>query len=203
MKLYTTPGTCSLACTIALHEVGGDFTLERADIRAKTTASGGDYRKVNPKGAVPALEFAPGEVLTEGAAIMQYIADSKGGAGVVPAVGTLDRARMQEAMHFIGAELHKAYGPLFNPAITPEAKEAQMKVIDAKLAWIESRLADGRDYLVGDTFTLADSYLFTITNWSQYMGHSLDAYPHVLALRARVAARPAVIAAMAAEKALA
>jgi len=202
MKLFTTPGTCSLACTIALYEAGVDFTLERADIRNKTTASGGDLLAINPKGAVPALEFAPGEVLTEGAAIMQFIADSKGGAGVVPASGTVARARMQEAMHFIGAELHKAYGPLFNPAITPEAKAAQLKVIDTKLTWLEGRLADGRAYLTGADFTLADSYLFTITNWSQYMGHALTAFPMVEALRARVALRPAVQAAMQAEAAL-
>jgi len=202
MKLFTTPGTCSLACTIALHEAGSAFTLERADIRAKTTASGGDFMAINPKGAVPALEFAPGEVLTEGAAIMQYIADSQGGGGVVPATGTIERARMQEAMHFIGAELHKAYGPLFNPAITPEAKAAQLKVIDTKLTWLESRLADGRAYLTGADFTLADSYLFTITNWSQPMGHSLADFPMVEALRGRVAARPAVQAAMQAEAAL-
>ncbi len=202
MKLFTTPGTCSLACTIALYEAGGDFTLERADIRTKTTASGGDFRAINPKGSVPALEFAPGEVLTEGAAIMQFIADSKGGAGVVPAIGTVERARMQEAMHFIGAELHKAYGPLFNPAMTPEAKVEQLKLVDTRLTWLEGRLSDGRAYLTGADFTLADSYLFTITNWSQYMGHSLAAYPLIEALRARVALRPAVQAAMQAEAAL-
>jgi glutathione S-transferase len=109
---------------------------------------------------------------------------------------------MQEAMHFIGAELHKAYGPLFNPAITPEAKAAQLKVIDTKLTWLEGRLADGRAYLTGADFTLADSYLFTITNWSQHMGHSLADFPMVEALRGRVAARPAVQAAMQAEAAL-
>jgi glutathione S-transferase len=202
MKLYTAPGTCSLACTIALHEVGGDFTLEKANIRTKVTASGADFRSINPKGAVPALEFAPGEVLTEGAAIMQFIADSKGGAGVVPVAGTVERARMQEAMHFIGAELHKAYSPMFNPAITPEAKAAQMALVDAKLGWLESRLADGRAYLIGADFTLADSYLFTISNWSAYFAHDLAPFPHVVLLRARVAERPAVQAAIQAEAAL-
>ncbi len=202
MKLFTTPGTCSLACTIALHELGGDFTLERADIRTKITASGADFRAINPKGSVPALEFAPGEVLTEGAAIMQFIADSQGGGGVVPVAGTVERARMQEAMHFIGAELHKAYSPMFNPAITPEAKVAQLLIVDAKLGWLESRLADGRAYLAGAGFTLADSYLFTISNWSAYFGHDLAPYPHIMALRARVAERPAVQAAIKAEAAL-
>lgn len=199
MKLYYSPGACSLASHIALQEVGKPFSIEKVDIRSKLTETGADFSAISPKGAVPALEIAPGEVLTEGAAIMQYVADSNGGAGVVPATGTLERGRMQEAMHFIGAELHKAYSPLFNPAITEAQKASQHTVIHQKLAWLESRLADGREYLTGKAFTLADSYLFTITNWSQGVGIDMSGYPMVLALRARVAARPAVQAAMKAE----
>lgn len=200
MRLFTTPGTCSLACHIALYEAGANFTAEVVDLRSKTLAGGGDYRAISPKGAVPALEVSPGEVLTEGVAIMQYVADSMGGAGVVPATGTLERARMQEAMNYISGELHKTgYGPLFRPGLSDEAKAAQLAVIDTKLGWLEGLLSDGRDYLVQGGYTLADGYLFTITGWSAKMGHDLSRFPNIVALRARVAARPAVQAAMRAE----
>jgi glutathione S-transferase len=200
MRFFTTPGTCSLACHIALYEAGAAFSAETVNLRAKTLADGADYRAVNSKGAVPALEISAGEVLTEGVAIMQYVADRVGGAGIAPAVGTLERARMQEAMNFIAGELHKTgYGPLFRPGQTDEAKAAQFAVIDSKLAWIEGLLSDGRDYLVPGGYTLADGYLFTIIGWSQKFGHDLSRFPQVLALRERVAARPAVQAAMRAE----
>lgn len=199
MKLFYAPGTCSLACHIALFEVGKPFSIEKVDLRSKITEAGADFRSVNPKGAVPALEIAPGEVLTEGTAIMQYLADSNGGAGIVAASGSLERARMVEAMHFIGAELHKAYSPMFNPAISAEQRAVQVGLVGQKLAWLETRLADGRAYLTGTHYSLADGYLFTISNWSKGMGIEMDAYPHLTALRARVAARPAVIAAMTAE----
>jgi glutathione S-transferase len=200
MRLFTTPGTCSLACHIALYEAGANFTAETVNLRDKTTASGSDFRKVNPKGAVPALEIGPGEVLTEGVAIMQYVADSHGGAGVAPAGGTLDRARMQEAMNFISGELHKSgFGPMFRPGLSDEAKQAQVAVTEAKLAWLEDLLSDGRSYLVRSGYTLADGYLFTISGWAPKFGIDLANYPHITALRARVAARPAVQAAMRAE----
>jgi glutathione S-transferase len=200
MRLFTTPGTCSLACHIALHEAGAAFTAETVDLRGKTTASGADFRAVNPKGAVPALEIAPGEVLTEGVAIMQYVADQNGGAGIAPAAGTLERARMQEAMNYIAGELHKTgYGPLFRPGLTDEAKQAQLAVVDTKLGWLEGLLSDGREYLVPGGYTLADGYLFTISGWSKTFGHDLSGYPNITALRARVAERPAVQAAMRAE----
>lgn len=200
MKLYTTPGTCSLACHIALHEAGAPFDAVRVNLRDKTLADGGDFRAVNPKGSVPALEIGPGEVLTEGVAIMQYAADRVGGAGIAPATGTMERARMQEAMNFISGELHKTgYGPLFRPGLTDDQKAAQMEVIDSKLGWIEGLLADGREHLVPGGYTLADGYLFTITGWSAKFGHDLGRFPGIVALRDRVAARPAVQAAMRAE----
>ena len=201
MRLFTTPGTCSLACHIALYDAGAPFTAERVDLRAKTLADGSSYRSISPKGSVPALEISPGVVLTEGVAIMQYAVDSVGGAGVAPAIGTLDRARMQEAMNFIAGELHKTgYGPLFRAGQSDEAKAAQMAVIDGKLAWIEGLLAaDGRDYLVPGGYTLADGYLFTITGWSKKFGHDLTRFPHIVALRERVVPRKAVQAAMRAE----
>jgi glutathione S-transferase len=200
MRFFTTPGTCSLACHIALHETAAVFTVETVDLRGKTTGSGADYRQINSKGSVPALEIAPGEVLTEGVAIMQYVADAKGGAGIAPPSGTLERARMQEAMNFISGELHKTgYGPLFRPGLSEEAKAAQLALIDAKLGWLEGRLAGGQEYLVASGYTLADGYLFTISGWSKKFGHDLSRFPNIVELRERVGARPAVQAAMRAE----
>lgn len=199
MKLYYSPGACSLASHITLHEVGRPFEIERADIAAKTTESGADYRKINPKGAVPALQLDNGEVLTEGAAIMQYVADVAGANELLPPSGTVGRARVQEMLNYIGSELHKSYSPFFNPALTDEARTAQRAIIDGKLGWIEETLADGRVWLTGDAFTPADAYLFTVTNWSAHVGHDLARFPRLVALRARIAARPAVVAALAAE----
>ena len=198
MKLYYAPGTCSLASHIVLEEVGLPYTVERADIRAKTTASGGDFRAINPKGAVPALVLDDGEVLTEGVAIMQFVADQAGATGLVPA-GGLARARVQEMLNYVSSEVHKTYSPLFRPGMTPEAKAAQLAMLDTKLAALESVLADGRSYLTGPNFSPADGYLFTVTNWSQSLGHDLSNFARIGALRSRVAARPAVQAAMKAE----
>lgn len=199
MKLYYSPGACSLASHITLHEVGRPFAIERADIRAKTTESGGDFRAINPKGAVPALALEDGAVLTEGVAIMQFVADQAGASDLLPPAGTLARARVQELLNYIAAELHKSYSPFFAPDITDAGRTAQKAVLDAKLAWIEGLLSDGRAWLSGDSFTPADAYLFTVTNWSAFVGHDLSGFPHLQALRARVAARPAVQAAMKAE----
>ncbi|MFV0246171.1 MAG: glutathione transferase GstA [Qingshengfaniella sp.] len=199
MKLYYSPGACSLASHITLREVGAPFDIELTDIRAKTTASGTDFRQINPKGAVPALALDDGTVLTEGVAIMQYVADSAGMTDLVPAAGTVERARMQEMLNYISSEVHKSYSPFFNPAITEAAKAAQIEILNAKLGWLENTLSDGRAYLIGATFTPADAYLFTVTNWSGMLGHDLSAFPKIEALRARVAERPAVQAAMAAE----
>lgn len=200
MRLFTTPGTCSLASHIALCETGLDFTVEIVNLRAKTLADGSDYRAINPKGAVPALEISPGEVLTEGVAIMQYVADQNPGAGIAPAPGTLERARLQEALNYIAGELHKSgYAILFRPGLTDEVKEAQKGVIDTKLAWLEALLSDGRDFLLTSGYSLADGYLFTISGWSKAFGHDLSKFPKIVALRERVAARPAVQAALRAE----
>lgn len=200
MRLFTTPGTCSLASHIALSESGLDFTAEIVNLRDKTLADGSDYRAINPKGAVPALEISPGEVLTEGVAIMQYVADQAPGAGIAPPAGTLERARMQEALNYIAGELHKSgYAIFFRPGLTDELKQAQMGVIDTKLAWLEALLSDGRDYLLTSGYSVADGYLFIISGWSKGFGHDLSKFPKIVALRERVAARPAVQAAMRAE----
>jgi len=198
MRLFYSPGACSMASHIMLREVGGPFAMERVDIRAKTTESGVDYRTINPKGAVPALMLDDDTVLTEGVAIMQYVADAAGATGLVPAAG-LARARVAEMLNYVASEVHKSYSPLFGPGVSAEAKAEQLAVLDTKLGWLESVLSDGRVYLTGDAFCPADGYLFTVTNWSKSLGHDLSGFPLIEALRGRVAARPAVQAAMKAE----
>ena len=197
MKLYYSPGACSLASHIVLAEAGATYAIERADIRAKTTESGGDFTAISPRGAVPVLVLEGGEVLTEGVAIMQYVADSVT-PGALPAPGTLERARLQEALNFISTEVHKTYSPFFR-GLEGAAREAQVALLNGRLALVEARLADGRDYLLGAAFTPADAYLFTVTNWSKPLGHDLSGFPMLEALRTRIAARPAVQAAMMAE----
>ncbi|MEZ5755275.1 MAG: glutathione transferase GstA [Paracoccaceae bacterium] len=197
MKLYYSPGACSLASHIVLAESGADYAIERADIRAKKTESGADFAAISPRGAVPVLVLADGEVLTEGVAIMQYVADSAT-PGKLPAPGTLARARLQEALNFISTEVHKTYSPFFR-GLEGAAREAQVALLEGRLALVEARLGDGRAFLLGEEFTPADAYLFTVTNWSKGLGHDLSAFPKLEALRARVAARPAVQAAMKAE----
>jgi glutathione S-transferase len=197
MKLYYSPGACSLASHIVLAESGADYAIERADIRAKKTESGGDFTAISPRGAVPVLVLDDGEVLTEGVAIMQFVADSVTPGGL-PAPGTLGRARLQEALNFVSTEVHKTYSPFFR-GLEGEVRAAQEKLLNSRLALVEAKLADGRSYLLGAQFTPADAYLFTVTNWSKGIGHDLSAFPKLVALRERVAARPAVQAAMKAE----
>ena len=197
MKLYYAPGACSLASHIVLAESGADYAIEKADIRAKKTESGADFTAISPRGAVPVLVLDGGEVLTEGVAIMQFIADSVT-PGSLPAPGTLGRARVQEALNFVSTEVHKTYSPFFR-GLEGEVRAAQEKLLNSRLALVEAKLADGRSYLLGEQFTPADAYLFTVTNWSKGIGHDLSAFPKLVALRERVAARPAVQAAMKAE----
>lgn len=197
MKLYYSPGLCSLASHIVLEEAGATYSVERADIRAKKTEGGADFREISPRGAVPVLVLDDGEVLTEGVAIMQFVADSVT-PGALPAAGTLARARLQEALNFVSTEVHKTYSPFFR-GLEGAAKEAQAALLDSRLALVEAKLADGRAYLLGESFTPADAYLFTVTNWSKGIGHDLSDFPKLVALRERIAARPAVQAAMKAE----
>lgn len=197
MKLYYSPGACSLASHITLNEAGVPFTAEKVDIRAKRTESGADFAAINPRGAVPALELAGGEVLTEGVAIMQHVMDSAAPCSL-PAPGTLARARMAEALNFVASEVHKTYSPFFQ-GIEGEARDKQIALLDARLQLVEDRLAQGGPWLAGADYTPADAYFFTVTNWSQYVGHDLSRYPHIVALREKVAARPAVQKALKAE----
>ncbi|MCB6177459.1 glutathione transferase GstA [Rhodobacter sp. Har01] len=197
MKLYYSPGACSLASHITLEEAGVDYTAEKVNLRDKTTESGASYLAVTPRGAVPALDLGGGEVLTEGVAIMQYVMDTAK-PGHLPALGTLQRARLVEALNYVATEVHKTYSPLFR-GLEGAAKDAQLALLDARLKVLEDRLADGRGWLTGADFTPADAYLFTVTNWSKPMGHDLAKFPRIEALRAKVAARPSVAAAMTAE----
>jgi len=198
MKLYFSPGSCSLSPHIVSRELGIELTLDKVDISTKKVADGSDFLAVNPKGYVPALKLDNGEVLTEGPAIVQYLADSKPDAKLAPPNGTLERYRLQEMLGYINSELHKAYGPLFNPKTSPEMKKDREDYLHQRYGLIDKKLA-GRSYLFGEQFTVADAYLFTVTNWSNYVKLDLSAFPNLLAFQERVAARPAVVAAMVAE----
>ena len=198
MKLYYAPGACSLAPHIVAREAGLDLKLDKVDWKTKTTESGKDFASVNPKGYVPALELDDGQLLTEGPVIQQYLADKKPASGLAPANGTLERYRLQELLGYINSEIHKSYGPLFNPAITPEAKEYQLATLRKRFDLVEKWLA-GKQYLMGDKFTVADAFLFVMVGWASHVGLDLSALKNVGAFHARVAARPAVQAAMKAE----
>jgi glutathione S-transferase len=199
VKLFYAPGACSMASHIVLHEIGKPFEIEKVSTKTKVMESGGDFFAINPKGAVPALQLDGGEVLTEGPAILQYVADSNGATDLAPPAGTLARARVQEMLSFVGSELHKSFSPLFHPGKTDAEKDAAREVLQKKFAWLESLLADGRDYLTGPNFTVADAYAFVVTSWSKPMSVSLDAWPKLKDYVARVAARPSVQATMKAE----
>ena len=199
MKLYYSPGACSLSPNIVAHEAGIPVELVKIDNKAKTFAGGGDFWKVNPKGYVPALEIAPGEVLTEGPAIVQYLADQKPQSGLAAPNGTLERYRQQEMLGYINSEIHKSYSPLFYPDTPQQTKDDRHAYLKKRYAYLDKQLA-GRDYLFGDKFSVADAYLFTVTNWAQYVKLDLAEFANLAAFQKRVAARPAVQAALAAEK---
>jgi glutathione S-transferase len=198
MKLYISPGACSLSPHIALREAGIPFDMETVDLGAKRTKSGKDFKAINPKGYVPALEIEGGQVLTEGPMIVQYIADQKPASKLAPPAGTMDRYRLQEWLNFVTSEMHKAYSPLFNPQ-TPDAfKEMSRTKIGGRLDFLAKSL-QGKDYLMGSTFTVADAYLFVVLGWSGHVGIDLAKWPVLQAYWDRVAARPAVKAALDAE----
>jgi glutathione S-transferase len=191
MKLYFSPGACSLGPHIAASELGINLDLEQVDIREKKTKSGKDYWSINPKGQVPVLELDNGERLTEAPVILQYMADQKPAAGLAPAAGTADRYRMLEWLSFVGSELHKTYGPLFRPTTPDEFKKLSREVIGRRLDWLDKQLA-GKQYLMGDKFTVADTYMFAVLRWSPIVGVDLSKSPNVKAYADRVAARPKV-----------
>ena len=191
MKLYYSPGACSLAPHIILREAGLPFDLVQVDLQAKKTKDGGDFTKVNPKGQVPTLQLDDGQILTENAVIDQYLADQKPEAGLLAPSG-LERYRGLEWLVFVSTELHKTFSPLFRPT-TPDAYKATTReTIAKKFDYVEQRLADGRQYLTGDRFALADAYLFTVLRWAQRMDVDMAPWPKLAAYRDRVAARPKV-----------
>lgn len=198
MKLYISPGACSLAPHIVLLEAGLPFELERVDLKAKVTASGADFTAINSKGYVPALALDNGQVLTEGAAILQYLADQKPEANLAPAAGTLARYQLQEWLTFISSEVHKPLATMFNPAQSADWKAAVTASLGKRLDWLSAQL-EGKEYLLANQFGVADAYLFTVLNWSNFVGFSLANWPLVQAFMARVAARPQVQAALKAE----
>jgi len=198
MKLYYSPGACSLSPHIVSRELGMAVELKKVNTKDKTIEGGGDFRKVNPKGYVPALELDNGQVLTEGPAIVQYLADQKPDAGLAPKNGSIERYRLQEWLNFITSELHKGFTPLFKPNTPEDYKPVAKENVSARLDWLDQQLA-GKDYLTGKGFTVADAYLFTVVNWTKFVGIDLAKWPNLSAYVARVAARPKVQEALKAE----
>jgi glutathione S-transferase len=198
MKLYYFSGACSMSPHIVALEAGVPVTLVKTDIKTKKTAEGADYLSINSKGSVPALQLDDGRVLTEGPAIVQYLADLKPDAKLAPKAGTFERYQLMEILNYITSELHKTFPPLFNPATTPEAHEATIATLGKKFDWISGFLGN-KTYLLGDTFTVADAYLFTVVNWTHFVKVDLSKWPALVAYQARVAARPKVQEALKAE----
>ncbi|TFW32402.1 glutathione transferase GstA [Massilia horti] len=197
MKLYFSPGACSLSPHISLIEAGFTFTTERVDLGTKLTASGADFRAINPKGYVPALQLNDGTVLTEAPAILQYIADQAPASNLVPVAG-IERYRVLEWLNFISTELHKNFSPLFNKTASEDMKQAARANLANRFGYVE-RMLEGQDYLTGSAFTAADTYLFTVASWAGFVQLDLSPWPAVQAFLARVAARPAVQQALRAE----
>jgi glutathione S-transferase len=198
MKLYYSPGACSLSPHIVFCELGLAPTLVKVSTKTHQTEDGADFYGINPKGYVPVLELDNGQRLTEGPVIVQYLADLAPEKKLVPANGTFERYRLQEWLGYINSEVHKLFGPLFDPTISVEQKAATQKRIGARLDWIAPQLAD-KYFLLGEQFTVADAYLFTILNWTGFVGMDLGKWPTLANYVGRIAARPAVQAALKAE----
>jgi glutathione S-transferase len=200
MKLYYTPGACSLSPHIVLREAGVPVELERVDLSTKKTESGKDFTAVNPKGQVPALQLDNGEILTEGAVIVQYIADRKPESGLVPPAGSMDRYRVQEWLNYVASEVHKTFAPLFNPKTPETSREMIKERLASQFGYLDRRLAKA-PYLAGPKFTAADAYAFTVIGWSRLPMVAIDLarWPNLSAYMDRIAARPKVVEAMKAE----
>lgn len=202
MKLYFSPGACSLASHIVLRETGLPFELVRVDTGVHKLKDGSDYYAINPKGYVPAIQLDDGQLLTEGAALLQYLGDLAPAAGLIPKHGTLERFRANEWLTFISSEIHKGYSPLFNPNLKDDAKVVLRAKLEKRLESVDAHLAE-HTYLMGDNFTVADAYLYTLLNWSQGVGIDLSKWQHLSEYRQRVADRPTVREALQNEKAAA
>lgn len=195
MKLYYSPGACSLSPHIVLREAGLVFDLEKVSLVTKKTASGGDYNEDNPKGYVPALILDDGQLLTEGPAIVQYLADRVPEKQLAPAAGTMERYRLMEWLNYIATELHKGFSPLFHPKAPEEWKLLVKERLGQRIDFVAQRL-EGRNYLMGETFTVADAYLFTVLGWARIVKLDLAPWPVLAGYQKRIAERPAVRAAM-------
>ncbi len=198
MKLYYSPGACSLSPHIVLREAGLPFQLVLASTKTHQLADGTDYYTINPKGYVPLLELDDGQRLSEGPVIVQYIADQAPARQLAPAAGTMERYRLMEWLNFTTSELHKSFSPLFNPAMPEDAKALYRTRLLERFKWVDSQL-EGRDYLMGPQFSVADAYLFTVAGWGKYVGVDISGLKHLGAYLGRVAARPAVQEALKAE----
>ena len=200
MKLYYSPGACSFSPHLALREAGLDFELVRVDLSTHKLADGSDFSRINAKGYVPVLELDNGARLTEGPAIVQYIADQKPESGLAPKAGSFERYQLQEWLGFINSELHKGFGALFNPKTPEDYKATARQNLANRLSYVAGHLAKN-DYLLGKQFTVADGYLFTVLNWGQWTGIDIKQWPSLVAFQERIASRPGVRAAQAAEAA--
>ena len=191
LKLYYSPGACSQAVHIVLHETGLSHDSIRVDLKAKKLEDGSDYLRINPKGAVPALDLGNGEVLTENAVILQYLGDRAGSSDLLPPLGDFRRYRVLEWLNFVATELHKGFGPLFNPAAGEDSKQLARDVLTKKFDFVERELGEG-PYLTGDRLTLADAYLFVLLGWTRVSRIDLGRWPNLTAFRDRMRERPSV-----------
>jgi glutathione S-transferase len=198
MQLFISPGACSLAPHIALREAGADFEAVKVDLSTRKTEAGDDFLAVNPSGKVPALTLDNGQSLTENPAILLYIADQNPGVGLAPAEGSIERYQLLSRLSFLGSEFHKAFVPLFTPGTSEEVKAAAAVLVKNHLAALDKEL-DGRDHYVGDSFSVADIYLFVMLGWPGHVGIDMSAYPALGTYAGKIAQRPAVGAALKAE----
>lgn len=195
MRLYYMPGACSLSPHIVANEAGIPVTFDKVDRATRRTESGKDFNTLNPKGYVPALELDDGTLLTEGPAIVQYLADLRPESGLAPPNGTMERYKLQSMLTFIGTELHKTFSSLFNPATVPETRAERAAYVQKRLAYIDTVL-EGQTWLLGDQFTAADAYLFVVASWAARVKLDISAHRNLAAFMERVARRPAVIQSM-------
>jgi glutathione S-transferase len=195
MKLYYTPGTCALAPHIVALEAGIPLELVKVDLKSKTVRNVGDFWAINPKGYVPALELDDGERLTEGPAIMQYLADLKPASRLAPGNGTFARVRLQEMLNYITAEIHKTYSPLFSPDVLPQVRDDRLAYLRKRYAYLEN-LLEGRNYLLGEQISIADFYHFTVTRWARGVKLDLSEFPRLEGLQKRIGSRKSALQAM-------
>ncbi len=195
MKLYYTPGTCALAPHIVALEAGIPLELVKVDLKSKTVRNEGDFWAINPKGYVPALELDDGERLTEGPAIMQYLADLRPASRLAPGNGTFARVRLQEMLNYITAEIHKTYSPLFSPDVLPQVRDDRLAYLRKRYAYLE-KLLEGRNYLLGEQISIADFYHFTVTRWARGVKLDLSEFPRLEGLQKRIGSRKSALQAM-------